>query len=85
MLLSVSTILLATQLWAVNALRLPFHRDLALEGALSPSVVFVDDGDLYNFNVVDLSGDGDIIYVANITVDGQSYEVRYHNIGAHIF
>lgn len=37
---------------------------------------FTNIADPFVFNVVDLAGDGEVIYVANITVDGQSYEVQ---------
>lgn len=56
-------------------LRLPFRRDLDLHTASSASVVLASGEDDYNFSVVDFSGDDQIIYVANVTVDGQSYEV----------
>ena len=75
MLLSVVTVVLATQLWAVHGILLPFRRLIEPRSAVTTSTVFADAGDPYNFDVVDFNGDGQIIYVANVTVDGQSYEV----------
>ncbi|KAJ3557413.1 hypothetical protein NM688_g1478 [Phlebia brevispora] len=46
------------------------------EGAHSTSIVFASATDPYNFTVVDFTGDNEIVYVANITVDGQIYEVQ---------
>ena len=43
--------------------------------ATSLAFNFTNAVDPYNFSAVDLSGDGQIIYVANITVDRVSYEV----------
>ncbi|KAF7789586.1 hypothetical protein EIP86_000532 [Pleurotus ostreatoroseus] len=76
MLLSVVTVVLATQLWAVHGILLPFRRLIEPRSAVTTSTVFADAGDPYNFDVVDFNGDGQIIYVANVTVDGQSYEVQ---------
>lgn len=53
----------------------PIRRDES-STATSLSFNFTNAADPYNFNVIDLTGDGQIIYVANITVDGMSYEVR---------
>lgn len=53
----------------------PIRRDESPTAA-SLSFNFTNVADPYNFNVVDLTGDGQVIYVANITVDGLSYEVR---------
>lgn len=68
---------LAAQLSVTLALRLPFRRDFKSEIARSTSVLFkrANASDPYNFNVVDFTGDNQIIYVANVTLDGQSYEV----------
>ena len=57
------------------AVRLPFRREDVLHSSSSTNAVFADASNPFNFNVVDFSGDGQIIYVANITLDGQSYEV----------
>ena len=47
---------------------------------LPSSVVvnFTNVVDPYSFDIVDLFGDDQVIYTANITVDGQSYEVSTH-------
>lgn len=37
---------------------------------------FTNVANPFNFNVVDLAGDNQVIYVANITIDGRSYEVQ---------
>lgn len=66
---------IAKQFQVSWSLRLPFRRDLDLRSTSSASVVFASVEDDYNFSVVDFSGDDQIIYVANVTVDGQSYEV----------
>lgn len=63
------------------ALRLPFRHDFRAQPR-STSVVFANAGDPYNFNVVDFTGDNQIIYVANITIDGQSYEASFGHICA---
>lgn len=41
----------------------------------SASIPFVNTADPYNFNVVNLNGDDNIIYTANVTIDGQSFQV----------
>lgn len=43
--------------------------------ATSTTFNFTNAADPYHFNVVDFWGPGSVIYVANITVDGVSYEV----------
>ena len=64
---------LITVVQVSHAIRLPFRRDFRAQSR-STSVVLANAGDPYNFDVVDFSGDSQIIYVANITIDGQSYE-----------
>ena len=69
---------LAAQLGVSLSLRLPFRRDFNAEVVRSTSVAFKRaDADPYSFNVVDFTGDNQIIYVANVTLDGQPYEVRW--------
>ena len=62
---------------AANAASLP-HIPSRRDDSSSPASArfeFVNAANPYNFGLVDLEGDGAIIYVANITVDGTSYEV----------
>ena len=40
------------------------------------TINFTNVADPFVFSVVDLTGDNQVIYVANITVDGQRYEVQ---------
>ncbi|EKM50641.1 uncharacterized protein PHACADRAFT_152796 [Phanerochaete carnosa HHB-10118-sp] len=40
------------------------------------TINFTNVANPFNFNVVDLAGDNQVIYVANITIDGRSYEVQ---------
>ena len=53
------------------------RRDTAVAAPSPTSLVlpFKNAGNPFNFGRVDFSGDGQTIYVANITVDGLSYEV----------
>ena len=60
-----------------HALSLPFSRQLRAQPR-STSVRFAAAGNPYDFELVDLYGDAQLIYVANITVAGQSYEVSLH-------
>ena len=55
----------AAHVGCVSSLSVPFRRQMANPTADDP----------FNFRVVDFTGDADIIYVANITLDGQSFEV----------
>lgn len=43
--------------------------------ATSTAMNFTNVADPFNFNTVNLYGDNQVIYTANVTVDGQSYEV----------
>lgn len=52
----------------------PLRRQLPVP--TSTLMNFTNVADPFVFDVVDLSGDAEVIYVANITVDGQSYEVQ---------
>ena len=72
---------LAVAFQVAQAIRLPFRRDFRAEArSASALLARANDGDPYNFNVVDFDGDNQIIYVANITVDGASYEVSVGQI-----
>lgn len=76
---ALTCLVLAAQLGTVLALRLPFRRDFDAEAALSANafVKRASGDDPYDFSVVDFTGDNQIIYTANVTVDGQSYEVSF--------
>lgn len=52
-----------------------FGRAAEDSAASSARVYFTNTADPFDFNVVDFEGDGQIIYVANITVAGQQFEV----------
>ena len=48
----------------------------AASSSPSMTIPFKNVADPFNFQRVDFMGDGQTIYVANITVDGNSYEAR---------
>lgn len=66
--------LILTEAVSAAPLHLPSRRE-NFDPPASTRLEFVNAANPFNFDVVDLDGDGAIIYVANITVDGISYEV----------
>jgi hypothetical protein len=60
------TAVVAAHFGRVLSLSVPFRRQMTNTSTEDP----------FNFKVVDFDGDGDIIYVANITLGGQLFEVQ---------
>lgn len=63
---TMALVAVASQISCVSSMIVPFRRQTSSSSSNSNP---------FNFNVVDPSGDGNIIYAANITIDGQSFEV----------
>ena len=53
-------------------------------GPTSLVLPFKNVGNPYNFRRVDFLGDSETIYVANITVDGSSYEVCHPSMSTSV-
>ena len=54
----------------------PLRRGEASTGVSSTTIYFTNAASPYNFMVYDLQGASEIIYTANVTVDGVPYVVR---------
>ena len=57
--------IVALHVGSVSSMIVPFKRQSTTANTDDP----------FNFNIVNWDGDGDIIYTANITLGGQSFEV----------